>query len=412
MPARCARYRTASGNDIFWCSSTNLTTSPPAPQPKHLKNALVAVDVERRRLLLVERTQSLPRRARLLERHDVADDRDDVGLGLQVVEEGLGKERHAVSLFSSTIVAPSPPSLSGAGVDGRDERMLAEERRAARRAAGRCRGRARCAAAVRRRAAPSSRNFSARAIASSTVDADDARARRDGRRTASMIPGCRISRAAFRASRRSVVLAVRACRRATPQVAAAARACACRGSRRRRACRRRRGRCLRRRTARRTRAGRSPAATSSARPSQASGATPSSDAPIAPSAARASARRSPTSPVESTGPRARACRSACPASASAFVLSSRHDGIDLGARFAQPLVQLVVEPLLEHRLALGEPRSRDRAARALAASAWRARPRVSLALAARATASSAIDAREVRGELRLAAGPSRARRRR
>ena len=39
-----------------------------------------------------------------------------------------------------------------------------------------------------------------------------------------------------------------------------------------------------------------------------------------------------------------------------LALQPGHDGIDLGARFAQPLVQLVVETLLEDRLALGEPR--------------------------------------------------------
>ena len=38
-----------------------------------------------------------------------------------------------------------------------------------------------------------------------------------------------------------------------------------------------------------------------------------------------------------------------------LALEPGHDGIDLGARFAQPLVQLVVEALLEHRLALREP---------------------------------------------------------
>ena len=81
--------------------------------PETLEEVLVGVDVERRRLLLMERTESLPRVPHLLQRHDVADERDDVRLRFQVVDEGLGEKGH--QSFSSTIVAPSPPSLSAAG---------------------------------------------------------------------------------------------------------------------------------------------------------------------------------------------------------------------------------------------------------------------------------------------------------
>ena len=38
MPKRSARVRTASWKPIFSCSSTNLKTSPPTPQPKQWKN--------------------------------------------------------------------------------------------------------------------------------------------------------------------------------------------------------------------------------------------------------------------------------------------------------------------------------------------------------------------------------------
>jgi hypothetical protein len=51
--------------------------------------ALLAVDVERRRLLAVERAQPLVGGAGLLERDVVLDDDDDVGVVLQVVDEVL-----------------------------------------------------------------------------------------------------------------------------------------------------------------------------------------------------------------------------------------------------------------------------------------------------------------------------------
>src|SRR5690606_19834150 len=80
--------------------------------PEALEQALVRVDVERRRLLLMERTEPLPRRAGLPERRDLADDRHHVGLRLEVLDERLRKQTHSLS---STMVAPPPPSRSGAG---------------------------------------------------------------------------------------------------------------------------------------------------------------------------------------------------------------------------------------------------------------------------------------------------------
>ena len=56
---------------------------------KAMEKTLVAVDVKRRRLLAVERTESLVGRAGLLQRHVVLNHDDDVGLVLQVVDELL-----------------------------------------------------------------------------------------------------------------------------------------------------------------------------------------------------------------------------------------------------------------------------------------------------------------------------------
>jgi hypothetical protein len=52
-----------------------------------LEETLVLVDVERRSLLLVERTESLERGTCLLERHHVPDHADDVRLRFQVVQK-------------------------------------------------------------------------------------------------------------------------------------------------------------------------------------------------------------------------------------------------------------------------------------------------------------------------------------
>ena len=62
--------------------------------PEAVKKALVGMDVERRRLLVVERAVSLVRRARALERHVLLDHGEDVRLQTQVVDELLRKQTH------------------------------------------------------------------------------------------------------------------------------------------------------------------------------------------------------------------------------------------------------------------------------------------------------------------------------
>ena len=95
-----------------------------------VEEALLAVDVERRRLLAVERAQPFHVAPASLERHDVADHLHDVGVQMQIVEEGLREQRsikrsspHPVSnrsqhftiySLSSTTVTPPPPCSSGA----------------------------------------------------------------------------------------------------------------------------------------------------------------------------------------------------------------------------------------------------------------------------------------------------------
>ena len=91
MPKRCASCRTASWKPTFSCSSMNLKTSPPTPQPKQWKKPAVAIDVERRRLLAVERAEALVAGAGLAQRHVVRDDGDDVGRRADFVDEGLGE---------------------------------------------------------------------------------------------------------------------------------------------------------------------------------------------------------------------------------------------------------------------------------------------------------------------------------
>jgi hypothetical protein len=67
---------------------------PARAAPEALEESLVAVDVEGGRLLLMERAQPLERRPGLPQRHDLADDRDDVGLGFEIIDEGRREEGH------------------------------------------------------------------------------------------------------------------------------------------------------------------------------------------------------------------------------------------------------------------------------------------------------------------------------
>ena len=62
-----------------------------------VEEPLVAVDVERRRLLAVKRAEPLPRRAAAPQRDALLDDLHDVGVRLQVVDEA-GRERAMASL--------------------------------------------------------------------------------------------------------------------------------------------------------------------------------------------------------------------------------------------------------------------------------------------------------------------------
>jgi hypothetical protein len=72
-----------------------------------VEDAELAIDAERRRLLVVERTEADVAAADAAQRHHLLHHLHDVGLLPQVVQEAFGKERH--QSFSSTTVTPSPP---------------------------------------------------------------------------------------------------------------------------------------------------------------------------------------------------------------------------------------------------------------------------------------------------------------
>ena len=78
-----------------------------------LEVALVAVHVERRRLLAMERAQAFVRGSCPAERDALLHHLHDVGVRFQVVDE-RGREKRHYS-FNSTIVAPPAPWFSGAG---------------------------------------------------------------------------------------------------------------------------------------------------------------------------------------------------------------------------------------------------------------------------------------------------------
>src|SRR5262249_15964360 len=62
--------------------------------PEAVKKSLLGIDMERRCLLPMKRTQSLVRPPRSLQRHVLLDDRQDVRLKAQVIDKGLGEQRH------------------------------------------------------------------------------------------------------------------------------------------------------------------------------------------------------------------------------------------------------------------------------------------------------------------------------
>ena len=59
-----------------------------------VKEAFLGIDVERRRLLGVKRTEALPRRPHLLERYVLLNHLQDVYLQAQIVDEWLREESH------------------------------------------------------------------------------------------------------------------------------------------------------------------------------------------------------------------------------------------------------------------------------------------------------------------------------
>ena len=80
MPNFCASSRTASGNPTFSCSSRNLKTSPPTPQPKQWKNPRSGVTWNDGVFSRMKRTEALVARARRLQRDVLLDHLEDVGL--------------------------------------------------------------------------------------------------------------------------------------------------------------------------------------------------------------------------------------------------------------------------------------------------------------------------------------------
>ena len=89
MPKRCASSFTASAKPIFSCSSRNLKTSPPAPQPKQWKNPLSRLTWNDGVFSPWNGQSPLYVAPALLQRHVVLDHDDDVGVLLQVVDEPL-----------------------------------------------------------------------------------------------------------------------------------------------------------------------------------------------------------------------------------------------------------------------------------------------------------------------------------
>ena len=76
-----------------------------------MEKSLVGIDVERRRLLRVERTEAFVSRARAFQRDVLLHYLHDVRLQLQIVNELLRKQTQSLS---STTVTPPPPCSGGA----------------------------------------------------------------------------------------------------------------------------------------------------------------------------------------------------------------------------------------------------------------------------------------------------------
>src|SRR5262245_60509058 len=59
-----------------------------------MKKSLLGIDMKRRCLLPMKRTESLVSPSRTLQRYVLLDDRQDIGLKPKVINKGLGKECH------------------------------------------------------------------------------------------------------------------------------------------------------------------------------------------------------------------------------------------------------------------------------------------------------------------------------
>jgi hypothetical protein len=73
-----------------------------------VEKALVAVDVERWRLLPVKRAQALPRRPAPPQRNALLHDLNDIGVRLEIVDETRGEERHQFSITALTTTLSTP----------------------------------------------------------------------------------------------------------------------------------------------------------------------------------------------------------------------------------------------------------------------------------------------------------------
>ena len=87
------------GKREFLVQLDELHDIAPGAAAEALEEPLVLIHVERRRLLVVERTQTLVRAAGLLQGDDVLNDLDDVGLRLEVVDELGRKASHGLLVF-------------------------------------------------------------------------------------------------------------------------------------------------------------------------------------------------------------------------------------------------------------------------------------------------------------------------
>ena len=146
-PNFCASIRTASGNADLLVQLEELEHVAADAAAEAVEEPLVRVDVKRRRLLRMERTETLVRRARALQRHVLLHDLQDVGLHAQVVDELLGKQSHhsieqvPCSVFQLHDRDAAAALFGRRGGEPRDQRMLLQKAGRAPASADRCRTR-------------------------------------------------------------------------------------------------------------------------------------------------------------------------------------------------------------------------------------------------------------------------------